>query len=251
MKGKTIIITGGAGEIGLATAKRFMEAGCNILLVDVDEDELQKIKDEHSDYPIATCVADVTKEEDVKRYVKQAQDTFGSVDLFFNNAGIEGEVKPLSEMPAEVFDSVLKVNVYGVFYGMKHVMKAMQAQGNGGSIVITSSVAGLQGTAGIVPYITSKHAVIGIMRTAALEGAEAGIRVNCVNPGVVDSRMMDSLEQGLGDDPDAVKEGFKQQVPLGRYAQEEEIADTVFFLLSDQARYTTGAVHVVDGGLMA
>lgn len=250
MKNKTVIITGGAGEIGLATAKLFAEAGSHILLVDIDKDALAKAKQQLKSDHVETCVADVTKEEDVKKYVQMAKDKFGQIDCFFNNAGIEGKVKPISEMPLEDFDQVMKVNVYGVFLGMKHVMKEMQEAGSG-SIVITSSVAGLQGTPGMVPYITSKHAVIGIMRTAALEGAPKGIRVNTLHPGVVDSRMMRSLESGLGKDAKQVQKAFEQQVPLGRYAQEDEIAEMAFFLLSDKAKYTTGATFVVDGGLTA
>lgn len=250
MQNKTIIITGGAGEIGWATAKLFLEAGANVLLVDTDKDQLKSLQQKYSDHPLEVCVADVTKEAEVEKYVQQAEKKFGSIDYFFNNAGIEGKVGPLTELSAEDFAQVQQVNVHGVFYGMKHVMKSM-SQSGGGSIVITSSVAGLQGTAGMLPYITSKHAVIGIMRTAALEGAAMNIRVNSVNPGVVDSRMMRSIEGGLGEDAEQVQKQFEQQVPLGRYAQEEEIADTAFFLLSDKARYTTGAIYVVDGGLTA
>ncbi|MEM1326700.1 MAG: SDR family NAD(P)-dependent oxidoreductase [Bacteroidota bacterium] len=250
MKDKSIIITGGAGEIGLATAKLFAEAGSHILLVDIDEKALKEAKSKLNSDKVEICEADVTKEEDVKKYVQLAKEKFGQIDFFFNNAGIEGEVQPLPELSMDNFDKVLKVNVYGVTLGMKHVMKSMSNSG-GGSIVITSSVAGLQGTPGMTPYITSKHAVIGIMRTAALEGAKMGIRVNTVHPGVVDSRMMRSLEAGLGEDAEAVKEGFEQQIPLGRYAQEDEIADMVFFLLSEKSKYTTGATIVVDGGLTA
>lgn len=249
MKGKSIIITGGAGEIGLATAKLFLKNGAKVLLVDLDKEELDKIKSDMDSDHLEVFEADVTKEEQVKNYVSYAEDKFGQIDMFFNNAGIEGKVAPITEVDFDGFNSVLQVNVFGVLYGMKYVMKSMKS--NGGSILITSSVAGLQGTAGMVPYITSKHAVIGIMRTAALEGAPHGIRVNTINPGVVDSRMMDSLEAGLGEDADAVKEGFKQQVPMGRYAQEDEIAKTAYFLLSPDAPYTTGAIHVVDGGLSA
>jgi len=250
MKKKSVIITGGAGEIGLASAKLFLERGSKVLLVDLDKDQLKKIKSKLENDNLEIFEADVTKEKEVKNYVTYAEEKFGRIDMFFNNAGIEGKVNPIMETASDDFMKVMEVNVFGVFYGMKHVMKSMKKNG-GGSIVISSSVAGLQGTAGMVPYITSKHAVIGIMKTAALEGGAIGIRVNTVNPGVVDSRMMDSLEEGLGDDADAVKENFKTQIPLGRYAQTEEIAETAYFLLSDKTPYTTGAVYVVDGGLTA
>lgn len=250
MTNKSIIITGGAGEIGWATAQKFLEAGAKVLIVDLYENKLKELQSTTKSDSLEICVADVTKEEDVKKYVKLAEDKFGKIDMFFNNAGIEGVVTPITELPLEKFNQVQQVNVQGVFLGMKHVMNSMKNTG-GGSIVITSSVAGLQGMPGMTPYITSKHAVIGIMRTAALEGAKMKIRVNTVHPGVVDSRMMDSLEKGMGGDQEQVKEGLRQQVPLERYAQEEEIADTVFFLLSEQARYTTGATYVVDGGMTA
>jgi len=250
MKGKSVVITGGAGEIGKATAKVFLENGSKVLLVDLSEEALKKAKSELSSEQVETIVADVTLEDDVKKYVTFAKEKFGNIDMFFNNAGIEGKVQPIMELDADEFNSVMQVNVKGVVLGMKYVMRSMKESG-GGSIVISSSVAGLQGNPGMVAYTTSKHAVIGVMRTAALEGAQMGIRVNTINPGVVDSRMMDSLEAGLGEDPDKVKEGFKQQVPLGRYAQEDEIAKTAYFLLSDQTSYTTGSVNVVDGGLSA
>ncbi|MEM1217166.1 MAG: SDR family NAD(P)-dependent oxidoreductase [Bacteroidota bacterium] len=248
MQGKTIIITGAAGEIGFATAKLFVEAGANVMLVDINEDALQqKAKALNNSERVGYQKADVTRAEDVQAYVKATTDRFGGIDLFFNNAGIEGDVMPIHKMDMENFDQVMQVNVYGVVLGMKYVMPAMN---DGGSIVITSSVAGLQGTPGMLPYITSKHATIGIMRTAALEGAERGIRVNTVHPGVIDSRMMESLEAGLGEDAKAVRKSFEQQVPLGRYGQEQEVAQTVFFLLSDKAAYTTGSTYVLDGGLL-
>lgn len=247
MENKTVIITGAAGEIGYATAELFAQAGANIMLVDINEEALKaKAKSLPTDQ-VAYHVADVTKEKEVKAYVDATVKKFGGVDLFFNNAGIEGKVALIPDVKLEDFDQVMQVNVYGVVLGMKYVMPVIS---EGGAIVITSSVAGLQGTAGMLPYITSKHATIGIMRTAALEGAARNIRVNTVHPGVIDSRMMDSLEQGLGEDADAVKESFKEQVPLGRYGQEKEVAETVFFLLSDKASYTTGSTYVLDGGLM-
>lgn len=246
MKNKTIIITGAAGEIGYATAELFAEAGANVMLVDIDEDSLQKKTKSLVSKNIAYHVADVTKEADVKAYVDATIDKFGGIDLFFNNAGIEGKVAKIADLKLDEFDQVMQVNVYGVVLGMKYVMPKIN---DGGAIVITSSVAGLQGTPGMVSYTTSKHAIIGVMRVAALEGAERKIRVNTVHPGVIDSRMMDSLEEGLGEDAAAVKENFKQQVPLGRYGQEKEVAHTVFFLLSAKASYTTGSTYVVDGGL--
>lgn len=246
MQDKTIIITGAAGEIGFATAQKFAKAGANVMLVDIDEDNLKARANELDTDNVAYQVADVTKEDDVKAYVQATLDRFGKIHYFFNNAGIEGKVAPIHETDMQVFDQVMQVNVYGVALGMKHVMPVIA---EGGSIVITSSVAGLMGTPGMLPYITSKHATIGIMRVAALEGAERKVRVNTVHPGVIDSRMMESLEGGMGDQKE-VHSMFEQQVPLKRYGQESEVADMVFFLLSDQASYCTGQIYVLDGGIL-
>ncbi|MEM6263111.1 MAG: SDR family oxidoreductase [Bacteroidota bacterium] len=248
MKNKTIIITGAAGEIGFATARKFVEAGANVMLVDLNEEALAAKAAELGSDRVAWCTADVTKEPDVQNYVITTLEKFGGIDFFFNNAGVEGSVAPLTELDIDDFDKVMRVNVYGVVLGMKHVLKRMN---EGGSVVITSSVAGLRGTPGMTPYITSKHATIGIMRTAALEASAKGIRVNTVHPGPIDSRMMESLESGLGADSEQIRQGYEQQIPLSRYGQEEEVANMVFFLLSEEASYSTGGTFVLDGGLTA
>lgn len=250
LKNKVAIVTGAAGEIGFATAKRFVAEGAKVMLTDLDEARLKQCVQELNTENAKYVAADVTKAEDVQKYVKATLDAWGRVDVFFNNAGIEGVVKPISDYPLDNFRKVMQVNVEGVFLGMKYVMPEMAK--NGGSIIITSSVAGLQGTPNFVAYTTSKHAVIGIMRTAALEGAPQGIRVNSLHPGVIDSRMMNSIEKGFNpDDPNSVHAGFEQQVPLGRYGQEEEIANLALFLASDESSYTTGSIYVADGGMGA
>ncbi len=250
-KNKVAIITGGSGSIGFTTALKLASEGAKILLVDIDEDALkdkQKEADKHN-YDMSYVVADVTKSEDVKNYVDVCIDRYNKIDLFFNNAGIEGKVSPMEAYPEDVFDKVIAVNVKGVFLGMKYVIPKIK---DGGSIVISSSVAGLQGTAGMVSYITSKHATIGIMRTAALELGKRNINVNTINPGVVDNRMMRSLEEGLNpEDAASVKTNFESQIPMGRYATPEDISNTVCFLFSDDADYCHGSIFAVDGGLRA
>jgi NAD(P)-dependent dehydrogenase (short-subunit alcohol dehydrogenase family) len=169
--------------------------------------------------------------------------------VVFLNAGYEGTVNPLTEYPEEIFDKVLDINVKGVWLGLKYAFPYMQK--SGGSIIITSSVAGLKGTAKMMAYTTSKHAVIGSMRVAALEGAPFNIRVNSVHPGPVDNRMMRSLEEGFA--PGAggeVKKGFESMIPIGRYATNEDIAGMVTFLASDKSKYITGSTYVVDGGFL-
>jgi NAD(P)-dependent dehydrogenase (short-subunit alcohol dehydrogenase family) len=250
-KDKVAIITGGSGSIGFTTARRMAKEGAQVLIVDVDEEELRRKSTEakNDGLSISHFKADVTDGKQVEGYVEECLNRFGQIDYFFNNAGIEGEVKPIHQYDDAVFDKVLAVNVKGVYLGMKYVIPKIS---DGGSIVISSSVAGLQGTPGMVAYITSKHATIGIMRTAALELGERKVRVNTINPGVVDNRMMRSLEDGL--DPgnaEDVKKNFEQQIPLGRYAKPDDITNMATFLFSDEASYCHGNVFVVDGGMGA
>ncbi len=200
---------------------------------------------------VLTVVADVTKEEDVEKYVKETVDHFGKIDIFFNNAGIVGKTAPIVEQDVEEFDKVMNVNARGVFLGLKHVLKVMTKQGNG-SIINTSSVAGLMAWEGISPYVASKHAVAGLTKIAALEGAPYGVRVNSIHPAPVETMMMRQLEAGYNpDDPDAAKKGVEQLIPLGRYADPQDIANLVLFLASDESEFISGAQYRIDGGMAA
>ena len=194
-------------------------------------------------------VADVTRGPDSARYAAEARAALGPIDIFFNNAGIEGVVSPLTEYPDDAFDEVYAVNVRGVFLGLKHMIPVMR---DGGSIIITSSIAGLRGGPNLAAYIMSKHAVIGLMRTATQECAPRRIRVNTIHPGFVESRMMRSLEQQrAGNRPlEEVQAEFLARVPLARYVQPEEIASAVAYLASDEAAMVNGSRHVIDGGAM-
>lgn len=247
---KSIIITGGGGGIGKATAQMFLdEGGTDVLLVDINQKALDEAKKELQNPGVHTFVADISKAEEVKAYTDKAMMLFGKLDVVFLNAGYEGVVKPLTDYPEDIFDKVLAINVKGVWLGLKYAFPHMQK--SGGSIIITSSVAGLIGTARMMAYTTSKHAIIGTMRVAALEGAPYKIRVNSVHPGPVDNRMMRSLEDGFA--PGAggeVKKGFESQIPMGRYATNDDIASMVTFLASDKSQYITGTTHVVDGGFV-
>lgn len=247
LKGKTAIITGGSGGIGLATAKTFLDQGAaGVFLVDLLEKNLKKAQKTLKSELVYIYAADVSKADQVMAYTNKAIETMGKIDILFLNAGIEGVVKPLTDYPEEVFDKVLAVNVKGVWLGMKYAFPLMK---NGGSVIITSSVAGLRGTAQMMAYTTSKHATIGAMKVAALEGAPLKIRVNSVHPSPVDNRMMRSLEEGFAPGAGAeVKKGFEQMIPLGRYAVNQDIADLVAFLASDQSKFITGATYVIDGG---
>lgn len=249
LKNCVALITGGSGEIGRATAQRFLDHGARVVLADLEEDALAEASEAlgHDDR-VATVAADVTTDDGNRRMIEAAREAFGAPTFFFANAGIEGDVAPITDYDPDTFDAVMAVNVKGVFLGLKHAIPAMA---EGGSIAVTSSVAGLEGTPGVSAYVTSKHAVIGLMRTAAKEAAERGLRVNAINPGPVDSRMMGALEEGLGDDPEEVRAMYEAQIPLGRYAAADDVAGVAVFLASDLSRYLTGVVLPVDGGLTA
>ncbi len=248
LSGKTAVITGGAGSIGKTTARRFLEEGAKVVLVDLQEDALQSAADELSGGDdVLTCAADVTKSEGVRSYVARAVEAFGKIDVFFNNAGIEGVVKPIVDYPDEKFDQVIAVNVRGVWLGCKYALPEMN---DGGSVILTSSVAGLNGSPDVSAYITSKHAVVGIMRAVAVEAAPRRIRVNSIHPSPVDNRMMRSLEEGFAPGQAAsAKEELEKTIPLGRYAEPDEIGRLVLFLASDDSRFITGTTQVIDGGL--
>lgn len=250
LENKTAIITGGAGGIGLQTAQIFLKEGISkILLVDLKEDQLKDAAKSLNSDAISYFAADVSKTDQVKAYTEKAIKEFGKIDILFLNAGIEGVVKPLYEYPEDVYDKVLAVNVKGVWLGLKHAFPYMKKSG-GGSIIITSSVAGLQGTPNVMAYVTSKHAVIGSMKVAALEGAADNIRVNSIHPSPVDNRMMRSLEEGFSPGKaQEAKKGFEQSIPLGRYAKNEDISNLVLFLASDESKFITGATYAIDGGL--
>ena len=252
LKGKTAVITGGAGGIGLETAKLFLEENAEgILLVDLDNDQLKDAAKSLESDRVKFFAADVSQSDQVKAYTEKAIREFGKIDILFLNAGIEGKVLPLTEYPEDLYDKVMDVNVKGVWLGMKHAFPYLKENG-GGSVIITSSVAGIQGTPNVIAYVTSKHALNGTVKTAALEGAADKIRVNSIHPSPVDNRMMRSLEEGFapGQAEDA-KKGFEQMIPLGRYATNREIADAALFLASDESRFITGAMIPVDGGLTA
>lgn len=248
LKGKRAVITGAAGEIGKATALLFMQQGASVFMVDKNEEELKKIKSEINSENVHIFVADVSKKEEISRYAQAARKSLGGIDIFFNNAGIEGVASPFMDYPDDVFENLLDINLKGVWYGCKYVIPLMSENG---SVILTSSVAGLKGFAGLGPYVASKHAVTGIMRTIALESAERKIRVNSVHPGPVNNRMMRSIEEKISpDDPGQVQKGFEEQIPFHRYAENEDIARQVLYLASDESAYITGTTAVVDGGMM-
>lgn len=253
LAGKVALITGASGGIGLAMSKRFIAEGAKVMLADIDEEALQKAVASLGEAS-AYVVADVSRAADNEAMVKRCQEQFGGLDIFVANAGIEGKIVPIPDYDEETFDKVMAVNVKGVWLGLKYALPAIAARG-GGSVVITSSLAGVIGAPGFSAYIASKHAVIGLARTAALEFADKGVRVNTINPGPVDTRMMRSIESmAVGGDAEAAakaKDQFSAPIPLKRYATPEEIANLALFLASDESSYITGQIHLIDGGRRA
>jgi 3alpha(or 20beta)-hydroxysteroid dehydrogenase len=244
--GKVVLITGGAGGIGRAAAVRFASEGARVVLVDLAAAALaesvaavEKVAGE-----VLAMEADVTRFADVERYAEAAIARFGAIDVFFNNAGVLGAVKPLVEYPEETFDRVLAVNVKAVWLGMKAVAPRMRAA-HGGAIVNTASIAGLRGSPNIIAYTASKHAVVGMTRAASLELARHGIRVNAVCPAPIETPMARQLETEVR------RERLTATIPMRRYGTPEEVAALVAFLASADAAYITGAIYAVDGGAMA
>src|SRR5262245_48536976 len=251
LEGKVAVITGGAGGIGVATGRLFAEEGASVLLVDLAEPPLRQAVQAIGDERVSAVVADVTQAEDVERYVRTAIDRYGGIDVFFANAGVEGVVAPITEYPDDAFDRVMAVNVRGVWLGLKHVMAQMQQRG-GGSIIITSSIAGVRGSPLMAPYSISKHAVVGLMRSAALAGATHGIRVNAVNPAQIETRMMRSIEAAIDPAaPERAKAEREARIPMKRYGLPEEVARLALFLASAESGYCTGGVYMIDGGWAA
>jgi NAD(P)-dependent dehydrogenase (short-subunit alcohol dehydrogenase family) len=241
LDGRVAVITGAGGVIGLATARLFAERGAKVVCVVRRATDIARLG---AAVPGAIVLqADVSKEDEVRAYVEETRRQAGRIDIFFNNAGIEGRPAPIADLPAADFMKVMEVNVLGVFLGLKHVMPVMAGQ-RAGAIVNMGSIASSIGGAKVSAYIASKHAVYGLTKCAALEAAPHGVRVNMVSPGYIDSRMLSDLAARLGGDT----AGLVQKVPDGRLGTPEEVARAVAFLASDDSRYMNGANLVLDGG---
>jgi NAD(P)-dependent dehydrogenase (short-subunit alcohol dehydrogenase family) len=249
LEDKVCVITGGAGSIGLASARAFIEAGAKVMLVDLSADSLHQASAGLPPHRVACHAADVARAADVVAYVQKTVRMWGRIDVLFSNAGNAGVIAPLAEFPDEVFDDVYRVHVRGAFLACKHGIPHMN---DGGSVIITSSVAGLRGDPGAYAYITAKHAQIGLMRCVAKEAAARRIRVNTIHPGPTRNTFQDGIEQQLsvvlGRDAGRF---FDELIPLGRHAIPDEIARAVLFLASDQSSFMTGSLLVVDGGMSA
>jgi len=251
LNGKIAIITGAASGIGRATAELLLSHGARVALVDRDLEMLETLRNtlntEHAIY----VAADVSVAGEAERYVSRTVSTFGRIDVAVLNVGIAGELTSIADSTVENFDRVIAVNVRGTWLGLHYVIPEMRKSG-GGSIVITASTAGFRaGAPNRAPYVTSKHAVVGLMRSAAAEVATANIRVNSVSPGGVDTPMTASLKDIFGEEKArSMLKQFESTIPLKRLASPAEIADAILFFASDQSRYCTATNLMVDGGLM-
>jgi NAD(P)-dependent dehydrogenase (short-subunit alcohol dehydrogenase family) len=246
LRGKVAVISGGAGSIGAATARLFVAEGARVVITDIDADALEAVASELGD-AAAPHVADVTDSAQVRAAVALAVDHFGGLDVAFANAGVFGAVAPVAEYPEDVFDRVLAVNVGGSFLLARHALAAMR---DGGSLILNSSVVGLTSDPGICAYATSKHALVGLMRTAAKEMAQRGIRVNTIHPGPVDNEFQHRIEvTATGLDAAGAGRAFEEMIPLSRHATADEVARVALFLASDESSFVTGAAVPVDGGM--
>jgi NAD(P)-dependent dehydrogenase (short-subunit alcohol dehydrogenase family) len=241
------IITGGSGDIGGACARQLSSMGANVLIVDADRAAAEHLASEINRKPRAAAlveVADVSVAADVRRYVAAAADAWGSVDAVVHAAGLPGPAAQLAEFDETEFDRVMAVNARGTFLGLKYALPEVR---DGGAVVNVASVSGLVGYPMVAAYVASKHAVIGLTRTAALEAAARGIRVNAICPGPIEGRLMSAAAGGTSTGQD--QDPFLKGVPLARYGTPREVAETICFLLSPAASFISGATITIDGGL--
>ncbi len=253
MKGKVAVITGGAGMIGHAAGMSLARSGADVMLVDINAEALATRRGaiEALGVRVETQVADVRNASDVAGYVAGALQKFGRIDAFFNNAGIEGKLGPTHEYEEAEFDKIIAVNLKGIFLGLRHVLPVMLRQGRG-TVVNTGSIASERGLAGACAYNASKHAVIGLTRTAASEVGAKGVRVNAVMPGVIDTPLLEAmLRMMFKGDVDAGKRVLGKVATQDRIGLPEEVGEVVTFLLSDAASFVNGAAWAVDGGALS
>ena len=249
MAGKVCVVTGGAGSIGLASARLLLQEGAKVMLVGRSEENLARAGKTLNASPdsLGTTTANVADTRETQNYIHQTVARWGKIDVLFSHAGISGAIKPITEYPEEVFDAVMAINIRGTFLACKYGLPQMN---DGGSIIITSSIMGVTADPGVCGYVTSKHALVGLMRVVAKEAAPRNIRVNVVAPGPIDNSFQSKIEERLteivGKDG---TEFLNDVIPLGRHGRAEEVARMVLFLASDQSSFSTGSVFMADGGM--
>lgn len=239
---KVILITGAAGDLGRQLVKDFLAEDGKVLAVDTNREKLLALKDQCDSNSLVTSVVDVTNSTDMQAVAILAEEKFGGLDVAVFNAGIVGQLMSIINCPEEIFDSVMRVNVKGVWLGIKYVSPLLKLRG-GGSIVLMSSIAGLVGYPDTSAYIASKHAVVGLARGAAKELAADNIRVNSVNPGQLEIGMVREFNEDQ-------RAEIISEIPLGRLGTAGDITRMTLFLASEDSRYITGTTNVVDGGYL-
>jgi NAD(P)-dependent dehydrogenase (short-subunit alcohol dehydrogenase family) len=246
LDGKCCIITGGAGSLGLASAKLLLREGAKVLLVDQNQDDLEHAATALGQGDVQIATADVTSATDTQAYINQALKAWGQLDILFSNAGVSGTNSPITDYPEDIFDNVINVNIKGSFLALKYAIPHMSS---GGSIIVTSSIMGVQARPNSVGYITSKHALVGMVRCVAREVAGRNIRVNILAPGPTNNEFQTTIEDRMSKMMDIDATAMLDQIiPMGRHAEPDEIAQTVLFLASDQSSFSTGSVFMADGG---
>ena len=247
MKGLTdrvVIVTGGGSGIGRATARRLVEEGSRVAIVDIDADAGRSAADELGSDAALALVGDVSCEEDVHHYFAEVAERFGRVDSLHNNAGIEGPLARLVDFELSEFQRLVRINYQGVFLNLREMLRAARAQRSPATIVNTSSGTGAHGVPQLGAYGSTKAAILGLTRAAAVESAKEGVRVNAIVPGPVETALFARF-------PDEFRDGVEGFIPQGRLGTAEEVAALVAFLLSDEAPFMTGGAYAIDGGELA
>lgn len=239
LEGRVVIVTGGASGIGLASARRLAEEGARVALVDVDGDRVEQAASELGD--ALAIAADVSDEDQVARYFAEVKERLGRVDSLHNNAGIGGRPAPFAETEMSDFDRLIRINLRGVFLNLREMLRAALTQGAGATIVNTASGTALHGVPGLSAYASTKAGILSLTRSAAVEYASQGIRVNAVVPGPVGTPLFEAF-------PGEFQSDAEHFNPQGRSGTPDEVAAVVAFLLSDESPYVNGAAYSVDGG---
>jgi NAD(P)-dependent dehydrogenase (short-subunit alcohol dehydrogenase family) len=252
LQGRVAVVTGGGSGIGAGAARRLSEEGAAVVIVDRNANAAAEVV-AGLPGPGLVVTADVSDEESMEHSLHAALDRFGRVDAFHLNAGIPGSFNGF-EIEVEEFDRVVAVNLRSVFLGIRLALRHFAHQGGGSAIVVTSSLASLHGDTAVVPYVATKHAVIGLARSAAAVGAAHGVRVNAIAPGLIDTPMQAPLTSALAaafGSTESARAALAGSPPLGRLGTADEVGALVTFLLSDDAAFITGEVIVIDGGVRA